>query len=69
MPEPREPDETQVFIRPTDPFAALEQEIAHAVATKLSDALRRYATPALIPLVVEEMRRLLTDDDVRPPNP
>lgn len=43
----------------TDPFAGLDREMAHAVAAKLVEALTRYATPALIPHVVEQMAQIL----------
>jgi DNA helicase IV len=45
-----------------EPFAALDREMANAVASKLVEALARYATPALIPLVVEQMREILQID-------
>jgi hypothetical protein len=45
-----------------EPFAALDREMANAVASKLVEALARYATPALIPLVVEQMREILEID-------
>ena len=68
-PSEDEGDATEVFVRPLDPFAALEREIARAVAAKLADALRRYATPALIPLVVEQMQEILADEeDASPPS-
>ena len=44
-----------------DPLRALEQEMARAMAATLADALRRYVTPALIPLVVDQMARMLDE--------
>jgi DNA helicase IV len=44
---------------PPEPFAGLDREMAHAVASKLVEALSRYATPALIPHVVEQMAQIL----------
>jgi hypothetical protein len=46
----------------SEPFGALDREMAHAVASKLVEALSRYATPALIPLVVERMREIVEAD-------
>jgi hypothetical protein len=46
----------------SEPFGALDREMAHAVASKLVEALSRYATPALIPLVVEKMREIVEAD-------
>jgi DNA helicase IV len=42
-----------------DPFGALDREMANAMASKLVEALARYATPSLIPLVVERMREII----------
>lgn len=46
-------------LEPANPFAALDREMARAVASKLAEALTRYATPALIPKVIEEMAAIL----------
>jgi hypothetical protein len=45
-----------------DPFAALDAEIAEAIAAKLAGALRRYAAPALFPLIVEKLADDLDTD-------
>jgi DNA helicase IV len=42
-----------------EPFGGLDREMAHAMATKLVEALSRYATPTLIPLVIEKMREIV----------
>jgi hypothetical protein len=44
-----------------EPFMGLDREMAQAVAAKLVEALSRYATPALMPLVVERMREIVQD--------
>lgn len=49
-----------------DAFGSLDVEMARAVAAKLSEALQRYATPALIPLVIEQMAEML--DNREPPD-
>jgi DNA helicase IV len=45
-----------------EPFGGLDREMANAVAAKLVEALSRYATPALMPLVVERMREIVGDE-------
>jgi hypothetical protein len=42
-----------------DPLGGLDREMADAVASKLVEALARYATPSLIPLVIERMREIV----------
>jgi hypothetical protein len=49
----------------SDGFAGLDREMAHAMASKLVEALTRYATPALIPHVLEQMAHILERDGVR----
>jgi DNA helicase IV len=53
---------TRPVVNGVEPFAGLDREMANAVASKLVEALARYATPALIPLVVEQMREILQID-------
>lgn len=43
-------------------LAALDQEMARAIANKLAETLSRYVRPSLIPLVLEEMRDVLDQD-------
>jgi len=43
----------------SEPFGGLDREMAHAIAGKLVEALSRYATPALMPLVVDRMREIV----------
>jgi len=62
VPRP-EPREARPAGPTTDPFAALDVEIATAIAAKLAEALRRYATPAIIPLVLEKMVEDLDPED------
>jgi DNA helicase IV len=42
-----------------DPFGQLDREMARAIAAKLAEALTRYASPTLIPMVVEQMAEIL----------
>jgi hypothetical protein len=45
-----------------EPLADLDRAMARAVAGKLAETLLRYVQPALLPLVVEEMRQVLDID-------
>ncbi|HEX6238162.1 MAG TPA: hypothetical protein VFZ68_13265 [Acidimicrobiales bacterium] len=42
-----------------EPFAELDRAIAHAIAKALTEKLARYATTELLPLVAEEMVRVI----------
>lgn len=57
-------DEGERAAKSRESVAALDQEMARAIANKLAETLSRYVTPSLIPLVLEEMREVL-DQDVR----
>ncbi len=54
-----------------DPFSRLDRDVAKAIAEKLAETLSRYAAPALVPMVMEEMADMLQaeDEDACPPPP
>jgi DNA helicase IV len=64
LPVPGANTSTEIDVR-ADPFAALDREMAHALAKKLAEALTRYATPALVPLVIDQMAEILEADKPR----
>jgi hypothetical protein len=58
-PGPASVDESSQVSGSSEPFAELDRAIAHAIAKALTDKLARYATAELLPLVAEEMVRVI----------